>query len=248
MLKLSEAELREFGIRGYVIVRNVIPASILAAARAAIAALIDEQPPPENYVGHHFYGLSSLEGGPLPALFYDTPVRSLAQSLIEPGEIEIAFNQLQVALNIPPFSHRPGGHHLDGYQEGVQEPGTFTILAGVLMTEQRIENSGNLWVWPGTHRAHAALFREQGPEAFLKYKGYPKIELPEPSQVLGGPGDVLFAHYLLGHNIGGNYASERVRQAVYFRLRRVGHEHRWRECLCDELLEFDPVRAVLFET
>lgn len=147
-----------------------------------------------------------------------------------------------MALNIPPFSHRPGGHHLDGYQEGEQVPGTFTMLAGVLMTEQSVENSGNLWVWPGTHRTHAAFFRERGPEAFLEYKGYPKIGLPEPTQVLGRPGDLILAHYLLGHNIGGNYESERVRRAVYFRLRRVGHQHRWRECLCDELLEFDPVR------
>jgi hypothetical protein len=97
-------------------------------------------------------------------------------------------------------------------------------------------------VWPGTHRTHAAFFRERGPEALVESKGYPQIELPEPSQVLGAPGDVILAHYMLGHNIGGNYASERVRQAVYFRLRRVGHQHRWRECLCDELLEFDPVR------
>ena len=80
-----------------------------------------------------------------------------------------------------------------------------------------------------------------------EYKGYPKIELPEPIQILGAPGDLILAHYLLGHNIGGNYQSKRVRQAVYFRLRRVGHQHRWRECLCDELLEFDPVRVALIE-
>jgi hypothetical protein len=147
MLKLSEPELREFGIRGYVLIRNVIQPDILAAASTAIDRLVDEQRPPEGYVGHHFYWLSTLDGGPLPALFYDTPVRSLAQSLVDPGEIEIAFDQVQVALNIPPFSHRPGCHHLDGYQEGEQIPGTFTMLAAVLMTEQRIENSGNLWVW-----------------------------------------------------------------------------------------------------
>jgi hypothetical protein len=113
------------------------------------------------------------------------------------------------------------------------------------MTEQRIENAGNLWVWPGTHQTHAAFFQERGPEVLVEYKGYTKITLPEPTQVLGGPGDVILAHYMLGHNIGGNYASETVRRAVYFRLRRVGHQHRWRECLCDELLEFDPVRAAL---
>jgi hypothetical protein len=245
MFELSESELREFGIRGYVILRDVIPAATLAAASTAIDRLIDEQSPPAGHVGHHFYWPSSLVAGPLPGLFYETPLRSLAQSLIDPGGIEIAFNQVQVVLNIPPFSHRPGGHHLDGYLEGQQDPATFTMLAGVLMTEQRVENAGNLWVWPGTHRTHAAFFRERGPEALVELKGYPKIELPEPSQLLGGPGDVILAHYMLGHNIGGNYESEKVRRAVYFRLRRVGHEHRWRECLCDELLEFDPVRAAL---
>jgi hypothetical protein len=42
--------------------------------------------------------------------------------------------------------------------EPVGEPvrGTFTLLAGVLMTDQLTENSGNLWVWPGTHLTHAA--------------------------------------------------------------------------------------------
>jgi hypothetical protein len=248
MLELSELQLREFGTRGYIILRNVIPRATLAAASAAIDRLIDEQPPPDGYVGHHFYWLSSLDGGPLPGLFYNTPLRSLAQSLIAPGKIEIAFDQVQVALNIPPFSHRPGAHHLDGYLEGQPDPVTFTMLAGVLMTEQIIENAGNLWVWPGTHRTHGAFFRERGPEALVELKGYPTIELPEPSQIMGGPGDVILAHYMLGHNIGGNYESEAVRRAVYFRLRRVGHERRWRECLCDELLEFDPVRAVMNDT
>jgi hypothetical protein len=35
------------------------------------------------------------------------------------------------------------------------------------MTDQLYENSGNLWVWPGTHLAHAAYFRDHGPELFL---------------------------------------------------------------------------------
>ena len=247
MLSLSKRELREFGIRGYLILRNVIPPATLTAVSMEIDRLVNDQPPPTDHAGQHFYWLSTLDGGPLAALFNKTPLCSLAQSLIAPGTIEIAFDQVQVALNIPPFSHRPGGHHLDGYLEGEQNPATFTMLAGVLMSEQKIENAGNLWVWPGTHRTHGAFFRERGPDALVESKGYPQIDLPEPCQILGGPGDVLLAHYMLGHNIGGNYASEKVRRAVYFRLRRVGHEQRWRECLCDELLEFDAVRAALIE-
>ena len=245
MLSLSNRELREFGIRGYIILRNVIPPANLTAASMEIDRLMNDQPPPSGHVGQHFYWLSTLDGGPLTALFNETPLRRLAESLIAPGTFEIAFDQVQVALNIPPFSHRPGGHHLHGYLEGEQNPATFTLLAGVLMSEQKIENAGNLWVWPGTHRTHGAFFRKRGPEALVECKGYPNIELPEPCQILGEPGDVLLAHYMLGHNIGGNYASDEVRRAVYFRLRRVGHEQRWRECLCDEMLEFDAVRAAL---
>jgi hypothetical protein len=143
MLRLSKRELREFGVRGYVVLRNAIPAAHLKAASMEIDRLVNDQPPPTDYVGHHFYWISTLDGGPLPALFNETPVRSLAQSLIAPGTIEIAFNQAQVALNIPHFLHRPGGHHLDGYLEGEPDPATFTMLAGVLMSEQRIENGGN---------------------------------------------------------------------------------------------------------
>jgi hypothetical protein len=54
--------------------------------------------------------------------------------------------QVQVALNVPPFPHRPGMHHLDGAPPGPDgRPGTFTMLAGVLMSDQRGQDAGNLW-------------------------------------------------------------------------------------------------------
>jgi hypothetical protein len=55
-------------------------------------------------------------------------------------------------------------------------------------------------------------------------------------------GDLLLAHYLLGHNIGGN-TSAQVRRAVYFRVKRAGHDARWREFLQDPWLDYDPVRG-----
>src|SRR5208282_6058097 len=79
--------------------------------------------------------------------------------------------------------------------------------------------------WPGTHLTHAEYFRAHGPGAFLATGGYPPIPLPEPEQVTGEAGDLLLAHYLLGHNIGGN-TSRAVRRAVYFRIKRTGHDPR----------------------
>ena len=104
------------------------------------------------------------------------------------------------------------------------------MLAGVLMSDQRGQDAGNLWVWPGTHLTHAEYFREHGPDAFFAAGGYPPIRLPEPEQVTGEAGDLLLAHYLLGHNIGGN-TSRAVRRAVYFRIKRTGHDPSWREFL-----------------
>jgi len=44
MLSLSNRELREFGIRGYVVIRNVIPPAILTTASMEIDRLVNDQP------------------------------------------------------------------------------------------------------------------------------------------------------------------------------------------------------------
>jgi len=62
--------------------------------------------------------------------------------------------------------------------------------------------------------------------------------------VLGRAGDLLLAHYMLSHNIGGN-TSPTLRRVIYYRLQREGHRDRWRDCVRDALLEFDAVRAAL---
>jgi hypothetical protein len=73
---------------------------------------------------------------------------------------------------------------------------------------------GNLWVWPGSHRAGAAYLREHGPDALLEI-AHPAYPMAAPQRVVGRAGDLYLAHYLLGHNMGGNLSSE-VRRVVYF--------------------------------
>jgi ectoine hydroxylase-related dioxygenase (phytanoyl-CoA dioxygenase family) len=90
---------------------------------------------------------------------------------------------------------------------------------------------------------HAEYFRSRGPDAFFEAAGYPPVGLPAPEQIRARAGDLLLAHYLLGHNIGGN-TSDTIRRAVYFRVQRAGHAARWREFLQDPWLDYDPVRAL----
>ena len=243
---LSEGEVRRFAEDGWIVVPDLVGGEILDALDDEVDQLVSAAPPPPGHVGHHFYWLTSAEH---PVLFAPLEaadgILAAAGDLLGGDRVEVAFDQAQVALNIPPYSHRPGRPHIDGYAPGQQTPGTFTLLAGLLLSDQATDNGGNLWVWPGTHLVHAEYFGASGPEGFAAAGGYPDIELPEPTQVRGRRGDVLLAHYLLGHNIGGNDESDRTRRAIYWRLRAEGHEARWDKCLCDPWLEYAGVRRTI---
>ncbi len=246
MTALTGEALHRFAEYGYLVVPGLVDARDLDRADAELDRLLTDGPPPCGHVGFHFYWQRPAES---PALFQllgrSDGILDTARKLVGCTGVEVAFDQAQVALNIPPYVHRPGRPHIDGYAPGQHTPGTFRLLAGLLLNDQLTDNSGNLWVWPGTHLAHAAFFAEHGSDAFAAAGGYPDIDLPEPTQVHGRRGDVLLAHYLLGHNIGGNYQSERTRRAVYWRLRAPGHADRWAACLSDAWHEYPTFRHAL---
>ena len=243
MSPLSHAQFRSFAKDGFLLLPGVIDSSELDQADAELARLMAHDPPPVGTAGHHFYWLTASQA--LPTMRLAEPldrILAAARELAAPQPIGVAFDQVQVALNIPPYPHRPGRPHIDGDNPG-GTPGTFTMLAALMLSDQETENGGNLWVWPGTHLTHAAFFAEHGPAAFT---GYPDVDLPEPKQILGRRGDVLLAHYLLGHNIGGN-TSDRTRVALYWRLQAAGHTARWQACLTDPWQEYEAVRRTVNE-
>jgi len=219
---LNRGQLEEFAQRGFLMLPGVVPRAVVDAAARAIDELIDREPPGPDVRGPFNYFPEAARAPELAALLTGSPAFGLAEALTGPAT-----------------------HHIDGFPpEPGGRPGTFTMLAGVLMSDQRAQDAGNLWVWPGTHLTHAEYFRGHGPGAFFAAGGYPPIKLPEPEQVTGEAGDLLLAHYLLGHNIGGN-TSQAVRRAVYYRVKRAGHDPRWRAFLADPWLDYDAIRGVL---
>jgi hypothetical protein len=135
---------------------------------------------------------------------------------------------------------------VDGLTPGEPDgrPGTFSMLAGVWLTDQRRPDRGNLWIWPGTHLRFGRYLAERGADALCRLDEmnpgpYPKIELGQPVQAVGPAGSVLFAHYLLAHNIGNldSAAGAARRETVYYRLLADGHRERWREVVTDPLVE-----------
>ncbi|HCT80761.1 MAG TPA: hypothetical protein DGG94_23280 [Micromonosporaceae bacterium] len=91
----------------------------------------------------------------------------------------------------------PGGGHIDGLTPGELSgrPGTFTLLAGVVLSDQSRDFSGNLVVWPGTHHQVAKHLRDAGPDAIFCEGGIPPVDYSNPLQVRAVPGDLLLSTY-----------------------------------------------------
>ena len=91
-------------------------------------ALLATDPPPAGTVGHHFW---FLPPGRLPAAdaaLRESGALAVADELVAPLHLDLGLDHIQVALNIPPYPHRPGAPHIDGHRPG--EPiASFTMLA-----------------------------------------------------------------------------------------------------------------------
>lgn len=241
---LSAEQARAFLAHGSVVVPQLVGPDLRGAALAEINRLVADTPPEAGKVGPHFYFLPPpAPGSPFDALLNASGLAALVERLIAPHELETP-DHVQVSLILPGWDHRPGGPHLDGLSplEPHDRPGTFTLLAGIMLTDQPAPGHGNLWVWPGSHEVAADYLRRHGPDA-LRAQAHPTWPMAPPEPVLGRAGDVLLAQYLLGHNMGGNTSPE-TRRTVYFRLQATGHRQRWREAVQDPWLELAPVRAL----
>ena len=124
----------------------------------------------------------------------------------------------------------PPEAHIDGFasgRNGLEEGRIYnhTILVGVFLTPVKKPFAGNFTVWPTSHYVYERYFQERGPRAMKE--STPTLELGEPLQLKCEVGDVVLAHYQLGHSASVN-TTDQDRIAVYFRvwLRRVESD-RW---------------------
>jgi hypothetical protein len=243
---LSAEQLRRFGEDGYLVVSDVVAESLLVGIDREVDALIAADPPPTETVGKHFWFLPPDR---LPAA--DAGLRSsgaldIAGELVAPHALDLGLGHIQIALNYPPGAHRPGGPHLDGHRPGQSRPHSFTMLAAIYLVDEQERQAGNLWVWPGSHLEHQRLFQERGTRVLLDVGGHstmldPPPVLREQVPVMAYRGDLLLAHFLLGHNSGGN-TTDRVRRIAYYRLSCTGHEDRWEDTFLDAFTEYAPVQ------
>ncbi|MGH9272720.1 MAG: phytanoyl-CoA dioxygenase family protein [Ilumatobacteraceae bacterium] len=248
---LERDDLRRFAADGFLVVRDVVTGNLLDRADAEIDDLIDDVAPQEGESGPGqnawFPPRSALPR--CEDVLRRSPALEIAKELVAPNTLDHAFDHIQVARTVPPWSHLPGGPHIDGHGPGQDPPASFTVLVGVLLTDQHDSQSGNLWVWPGSHLDHERLFRLRGTKVLQRTGGHctlldPPATLQPQVAIRGGRGDLVLAHFLLGHNKGGNVASH-DRRTIYYRLAVPGHPDRWEQTFLDAWTEYPPVREAL---
>ena len=250
MAEITPRALAAFRTQGYVMIPGVLDERQRAFGSRTAAAMLTAQPPAAGHTGPYFlwprFGLAGDCGHDhgLLRFYRQSGIAELAAALLRPDLPPDEPDFAQLATTIPPWTHRPSGPHVDGISPPAQagQPETFSVLAGAWLTDHAEPDRGNLWIWPGTHLRLGEYLTEHGADALGRiYPGsYPPIDLGEPVQATGDAGSVLFAHYLLAHNIGGydGPASAPMRQVIYYRLRAHGHRVRWRDAVARPLSEF----------
>ena len=247
MATITDALSTSFREQGFVVIPELLSSAQIAAGREIIASLLEKQPYAEGYVGAHFLWPRFDGDRQLLEFYRETGIADLGGELLRSDLRVEEPDFAQVALTIPPWPHRPGGPHVDGLTPGLADgtPGTFTMLAGIWLTDHEQLDRGNLYVWPGTHLRFGTYLAEHGADALSRVEEmnpgpYPKIELGESVQVSGPAGSVLFAHYLLAHNLGGHWGSadDERRETIYYRLHATAHRTHWRDAVTAPLTEF----------
>lgn len=252
-MELTIAEKQHFRDQGYVVLRGAIPPRRIAAARQVINHSLGEQGiPPDDLpkLRQTSYCGEERQNPVLTDLFNRSVVFTAFESVFGEGNVQRT-GGAQIALRFPrPLYQqaKPPHGHLDGIGTGLNnmEKGaysrSFTALAVVLLNDLPEPYWGNFTVWPRSHTAFEAYFKEHGHGEMAS--GMPKIEYPEgPLQMTGKAGDVVLAHHLMVHGAAPNTGPE-IRYAAIFRARHSDVEKNDKDAYTDMWREWPGIRAL----
>jgi hypothetical protein len=243
-MELSYLQKQALFERGFVRIPGVVPRIRVEAALRAINHSVGQGMKPEEMtkMRAQSYCPELTQTSVITDLLNRTAAWDLAESAIGAGKIK-SIKGGQIALRFPGMQDPPGrpNPHIDGMYSptnGVPE-GTiqnFTALLAVFLSDLPQPYAGNFTVWPGTHHLFQNYFRAHTPQSLLE--GMPKVDLPEPEQVLVQAGDIALCHYALAHSVAPN-VSPHVRYAIFFRLTHVDHDAQKWESMTDIWLEWE---------
>jgi ectoine hydroxylase-related dioxygenase (phytanoyl-CoA dioxygenase family) len=219
---LTVPELKQLQIAGYIHLPKRLPDHLVSTALRAIERDLQSNfdAARQAEYDNRSYCPDLCAKPPIMDLLLRSPVIALLDQLL--GVKHIVWGDGQIAIRkarnhpiaIPPDPH------IDGFSTGLNgvppdRVYSHTVLAGVFLTPITTEFAGNFTVWPQSHFIYERYFRERGVRAITE--PMPRPTLKEPLQLKCEPGDVVLAHYQLGHTAAVN-TSGNDRIAVFFRV------------------------------
>jgi len=232
MTTLTDEQKQRMLQEGFVLLKHAVPTDLVHRARQAINHRMGRGMHPDEMtrfrVQSYFPELKTT-----PEIL-DTLTRSAvfptAQAFAGGGLLEPAGAQLALRFPAAPGDQpKPPGPHVDGTpspNNGVP-PGTlasFTMLAGVMLSDVAVPHRGNFTVWPGGHRKVGAFLAEHGPDPLIKGLAALDLDLGEPHPICAEAGDAVLAHYMLPHSVGPHTGPD-IRYTLFARLRHRDHDH-----------------------
>jgi hypothetical protein len=218
--------------QGYAHFPGLTPEPLVTSARKAIDLDLKSNYDPERRVEYdnRSYCPDIRSSSAIMDLLLESPVQNILDEALGLDNIDCDTGQIAIrrAHNYSePASPTP---HIDGFSSGLNglDEGrvyNHTVTVGVFLTPVPSTFAGNFTVWPGSHYIYEHFFRERGPNAMRE--PMPTPEIGQPLQLTCGVGDVVLAHYQLGHAAAVN-TSGFDRIAVFFRVWLRGIElDRW---------------------
>ena len=218
--------------QGYAHFAGITPEPLVASALEAIGKDLSSnyQPERQSEYDNQSYCPDLRKTLPIMNLIKESPALRILDDVFGLENIEWDSGQIAIrrAHNHPqPVPPTP---HIDGFSSGLNglEEGRIynhTVTVGVFLTPTTEEFAGNFTVWPGSHYVYERYFQKRGQSAMSEPP--PTPEIGEPVQLMCGVGDVVLAHYQLGHSAAVN-TSDNDRIAIFFRVwLRAVELNRW---------------------
>jgi hypothetical protein len=208
--------------QGYAHFASMTPEALVTSALEAIELDRSSNYDPERQVEYdsRSYCPELRSTAPIMNLLAESPVLRTLDHLFGLDEIDWDKGQIAIrrAHNVP--APTPPVPHIDGFASGANglDEGKIynhTVTVGVFLTPTTHEFAGNFTVWPGSHYVYERYFQERGTRAMSEPMPMPAIG--QPVQLMCGVGDVVLAHYQLGHSAAVN-TSDFDRIAIFFRV------------------------------
>ena len=240
---LTDQQKRDFVRDGFLRAPGVVPPSLVARARRAINHSIGSGIDSADIRRLNAQSFcAELRDDPRLLRLATTPVVwSHVRALLGDRRV-VKPTGCQIALRFPLPEGTPRkliGPHVDGYHtpdNGVPNDGVvrnFTLLLGIVLNDVPKPFHGNFTVWPGTHRRMERYFRDHGVNSLEGGSvGTLGLRLPKPVAVTGKAGDIVLAHYQVGHTASPNLSGD-IRYMCFFRLSVRGLAHHRVESMLD---------------